>query len=67
MDLKIIILSEVRPRKKYGITHMWNLIKNDTNKHIYLFICEKHPTDCENKLWLQKGKWQGGINQEFLD
>ena len=43
MDLNIIIRSEVIPRKKYGITHMWNLIKNDTNKHIYLFICEKQP------------------------
>ena len=43
IDLKIIILSDVRPRKKYGITHRWNIIKNDTNKHIYLFVCEKQP------------------------
>ena len=38
MDLEIIILSEVSQTEKgkYHMTsHMWNLIKNDTNKLIY--------------------------------
>ena len=35
MDLKIVILSEVRKRQiPYDIVYMWNL-KSDTNKLIY--------------------------------
>ena len=34
MDLESIILSEVRKRILYDITHMWNLTY-DTNEHIY--------------------------------
>ena len=36
MDLKMIILSEVRRRQiPYDIAYMWNL-KYDTNEHIYV-------------------------------
>ena len=38
MQLEIIILSEVSQTEKdkyHMISHMWNLIKNDTNKLIY--------------------------------
>ena len=38
MDLEIIILSEVSPTEKdnyYVISHIWNLIKSDTNELIY--------------------------------
>ena len=34
MQLESIILSEVRKRILYDITHMWNLTY-DTNEHIY--------------------------------
>ena len=34
MDLEIVILSEVRQRKTYDTTYMWNL-KNGTNEPIY--------------------------------
>ena len=50
MDVKIIILSEVRQKDKYCmiITYMWNL-KNDTNELIY-----KTQTLIENKLTTTK-------------
>ena len=37
MDLKIVILSEVilKEKEKYDISHMWDLIRNDTNELIY--------------------------------
>ena len=57
MDLKIIILSEVRERQiSYDITYMWNL-KYDTNEHIYE---TNRLTDTENKHGYQRGKGRGG-------
>ena len=36
MDLKIVMLSEVRKGKiLYYIPYMWNLTRNDTNELIY--------------------------------
>ena len=56
MDLKIIILSEVRERQiSYDITYMWNL-KNDTNELIYKIRL----IDIENKLMFAKGDSGGG-------
>ena len=58
MDLKIIILSEVRERQiPYGITYMWNL-KYYTNKPIYK--TRNRVIDTENRLVGAKGKGVGG-------
>ena len=62
MVLEVFILSEVCQTEKdkyHMISHMWDLIKNDTNALIY-----KTETDVQISktiLWLQKGKhgWEG--------
>ena len=58
MNLEIIILSEVRERQIYDITHMWNLIlKKDTNELIYKTETDLQKT--KTNLWLPKGKCWG--------
>ena len=43
----------------YDITHLWNLIKNDTNDLIYKN--RNRLTDIENKLMVTKGeRWGEG-------
>ena len=57
MDLKIIILSEIRQRQiPYDITYMWNL-KYDTNELIYKTETDLHTQ--KTNLWLPKGKGGG--------
>ena len=58
MDLKIIILSEVRQRKQIYIIYMWNL-KNDTKERIYKIGTQT----LKSNIWLSKGKPLGRIIQ----
>ena len=57
-DPEIIILSEASQRPiSYTITYMQNLLKHDTNEHIY-----KIETDLRTQktnLWLPKRKGKG--------
>ena len=59
MDLAILILNEVRMRKKisHDVTYMWNL-KYVRNEQI-------HETETDSPiqrtdLWLPRGRWVGG-------
>ena len=58
--LKISPSERLVSSKKFTISYMWNLKKKkDTNE---LIQNRNRPTDIENKLWLPKGKGNGGIN-----
>ena len=58
MNLEIIIpISEVIQTEKdkyHKISHMWNLIKNDTNELTYK--TEANTQTLKTNLWLLKGK-----------
>ena len=62
VDLEISILSEVRQRKTYDITYMWN-IKYNTNQHIYETKRDSQTLKTNLSLLnvMGKGKW-GRIN-----
>ena len=62
VDLEISILSEVRQRKTYDITYMWN-IKYHTNQHIYETKRDSQTLKTNLSLLnvMGKGQW-GRIN-----
>jgi len=57
MDLKIILLSEVRQRKTNTV--LTRNLKNDTNELIYKTEAD---SDKENKFLVSKGDGRGQIN-----
>ena len=70
IDPEVIILSVYytkwsKPEKdKYHIVaFICELYQDDTNEMIYK--TETHSQSLKTKLWLQKGKYGGWINQEF--
>ena len=67
MDLEIVIMNEVRQRRRnplYDIPYMQNLKRNDTNEFIYK--TETDSQTLELKLWLPGGRdiqgvWNGHV------